>query len=59
MNQDEIKLVDECIEAYERMIKRFRQQIIDLHRQKMNVTESCPECFHHEFKIVTQGDSDK
>lgn len=54
MNQDEIKLIDESIAAYERMIKRLRTQIIDLHRRKTRAQEDCPECFH-KFKIAKKG----
>ena len=34
-NKDEVKLIEACIESYERMIKYHRKQILDLKRKLM------------------------
>jgi hypothetical protein len=53
MNADEIKLIDECIESYQRMIKMHRQSIIRLSRQKYKEREFCSECF--DFKVINES----
>ena len=51
MNEHEIKLIDDCIESYKKMIKYHRKQILELERKKLpeRKAEDCPECF--KFKI--------
>ena len=51
MTEQEIKLIDESIQAYKRMIKYHKKQILELERKKNIVhdTDECPECF--KFKI--------
>mgnify|MGYP003124241064 CR=1 FL=1 len=46
MTEREIKIIDESIEAYERMIKHFQKQICILSSKKI---ERC--CFEEEKKI--------
>lgn len=45
MTEDEIKLVDECIEAHRNMIAQHRRQIIELSRKTIKETEICMQCF--------------
>ena len=49
MNPYEEKLIDECIESYQRMIMMHRQSIVRLTRQKLQERESCKECFDYEI----------
>ena len=51
MTEQEIKLIDESIQAYKNMIKYHRRQILELERKKLVEfkAEDCPECF--KFKI--------
>ena len=51
VTEDEIKLIDDCIESYKNMIKYHRKQILELERKKLvePKSEDCLECF--DFKI--------
>ena len=51
VTKDELKLIDDCIESYKKMIKYHRKQILELERKKLVAfkAEDCPECF--KFKI--------
>lgn len=55
MTEQEIKLIDESIQAYKNMIKFHRKQILELERKKLVVhkAEECPECF--KFKIYKKN----
>jgi len=55
MTEYEIKLIDESIQAYKRMIEFHKKQILELERKKNVVykTEECPECF--KFKISNKN----
>ena len=45
LSDDEIKLIDESIAAYKRMIERMKSQILDLERKKNRVYGSdCSGC---------------
>ena len=50
MNQDEEKLIDECIESHYNMIRFHRRQIIELSRRKILFHDLCDECFKIETK---------
>ena len=53
MNKQELKLINDSIEAYENTIKFIRTQILELHRKKNAiVTGECKQCFEYEFKIA-------
>ena len=41
-NKDEVKLIEACIESYERLIKYHRKQILDLKRKLLDEPESEP-----------------
>ena len=55
MTEQEIKLIDESIQAYKNMIKFHRKQILELERKKLieHKAEDCPECF--KFKIYKKS----
>ena len=41
-NKNEIRLIEESIEAYQRMIKYHRKQILDLRRKLLDEPETKP-----------------
>ena len=51
MTKQEIRLINESIQAYKRMIQYHKEQILELERKKLveHKAEDCPECF--KFKI--------
>jgi len=49
LSKEEKKLISECIESHQRMIKHHRQQIIDLSRKLVEV-EVEMESFNIEVK---------
>ena len=55
MTEHEIKIIDESIQAYKRMIKYHKKQILELERRKLiaHRAEECPECF--KFKISNKS----
>ena len=58
MNNDEKKLIEECIESHQRMITYHRRQIIELSRKTIKESKHCIECF--DFEIINEsGRSDK
>ena len=50
MNEDEEKLVNECIESHRRMIMHHRRAIINLTRKKLTEPELCSECLDIKIK---------
>lgn len=58
MNEDEIKLIDGCIQSYKNMITYHRKQIKALELKKLEVydSEDCPECY--KFPIVNKRSLD-
>ena len=55
MTEQEIKLIDESIQAYKNMIQFHKNQILELERKKnvVHKADDCPECF--KFKIYNKN----
>ena len=53
MNNDEKKLIEECIGSHQRMIAYHRRQIIELSRKTIKESEHCIECF--DMDIINES----
>ena len=58
MNNDEKKLIHECIQSHHRMIKYHRKAIIDLSRKMLVVPDICNECINYDI-ISKKNEHDK
>ena len=59
MTEQEIKLIDESIQAYKNMIKFHRKQILELERKKIVELPNCSECISSGIPIVSTKSSSK